>query len=365
MLSFLAAAALAAATFYTAVLYKSPGLILLGYAQATLVVFAAVFLFFRAGRLSGSLAVPIALAQPGQPVTLQLLVENNSLLPCQRLSCRLVCSNRFLPGKKKMWVRGGTAYRGANRYECEVELEDYGLFEFRVSRMRVFDLTGFFYVNKRLNSAAMVEVLPELGEVAVRVSEGARNFFGDADVYDEERPGHDSSELFQIRPFRNGDRIQRIHWKLSAKQDELLVREDSRPKACAVIFLLNDRLPKRRGTGMGVFLQLVASISFSVMDAGCPHYVAWYSGSRQDICRRRVDDEESLYLFLDFYLRDFSGKGPADIWEEYHGKYRGENYLHRLSLEGSTLRLLQDGDELARFSGKDWSRELEKLELIL
>ena len=53
--------------------------------------------------------------------------------------------------------------------------------------------------------------------------------FGDADVYDDFRPGNDSSEIFDVREFRDGDKIQSIHWKLSAKMQELVVREDSQP----------------------------------------------------------------------------------------------------------------------------------------
>ena len=37
--------------------------------------------------------------------------------------------------------------------------------------------------------------------------------------------GYDPSELFDVREFQNGDRLQSVHWKLSARTDELMVKE--------------------------------------------------------------------------------------------------------------------------------------------
>lgn len=79
-------------------------------------------------------------------------------------------------------------------------------------------------------------MLPELDAVAVQVSERVRRYFGEAESYDDFQPGTDVSQIFDVREYRPGDRLQRIHWKLSAKSDGLLVREDSQPLACAVVF---------------------------------------------------------------------------------------------------------------------------------
>jgi len=86
-----------------------------------------------------------------------------------------------------------------------------------------------------------VQVLPRLHSTAVRMSERIRNFYGDADVYDDFQSGNDKSEVFDVREFREGDRMQSIHWKLSAKSEELLVREDSQPLACPLVFFLDNQ----------------------------------------------------------------------------------------------------------------------------
>lgn len=50
-------------------------------------------------------------------------------------------------------------------------------------------------------------------------------------------------------------------------------------------------------------MKLLVSLSFSLMDQKCSHYVAWYDISINDIVRARVDDEEGFYIFLNSFLK--------------------------------------------------------------
>ena len=91
--------------------------------------------------------------------------------------------------------------------------------------------------------------MPQIDEIPVRITDRVRNFFGDSDIYDDIRPGYDPSELFDVREFQNGDRLQSVHWKLSARTDELMVKENSLPKACAVAIVADLKGNKERQTG--------------------------------------------------------------------------------------------------------------------
>ena len=50
-------------------------------------------------------------------------------------------------------------------------------------------------------------------------------------------------------------------------------------------------------------MKLLVSLSFSLMDQKCSHYVAWYDTAINDIVRARVDDEEGFYIFLNSFLK--------------------------------------------------------------
>ena len=365
MLSMILGIIAAGAIIYTSVLYKSPPLAFLGYAAALLVVMAGLFLVYRAYTMHCSMELPISIAECGRPFVLHIIVDNRSFLPCTKFKCQIEQRNLFLKKKKKRWRNGNIAIRGINCYEDTIVIHNYGSYEISLKKIRIYDLTGLFYIQKKIKGNTPVQVFPHMQEVGVYLTEAVRNFFGDAEVYDDFRPGDDHSELFQIRQFQNGDKIQSVHWKLSAKLDDLYVKEDSLPKACPVVFFLDYRKGKqRKAEKVNVYLIVLASISFSLMDAGCLHYAAWYSNIRKDIIRVRIEDEESLYLFLSCYLGETFEQWEGNLLEAYREKYKGENYLHELYLD-QALELQKNKEMIAKFEGRDWKKKLENLELII
>ena len=60
--------------------------------------------------------------------------------------------------------------------------------------------------------------------------------------YSKVKPGDDPSEIFDFHSYREGDPIARIHWKLSSKHDELMVKEFSLPLPGKVLCLPDYRL---------------------------------------------------------------------------------------------------------------------------
>ena len=53
----------------------------------------------------------------------------------------------------------------------------------------------------------------------------------------QNRKGNDPSEMFDIREYVPGDDIRSIHWKLSGKTDQLILRESSEPSHYNMVLL--------------------------------------------------------------------------------------------------------------------------------
>ena len=81
---------------------------------------------------------------------------------------------------------------------------------------------------------------------------------GEGDKYSPHKPGDDPTELFGLRPYREGDRLSRIHWKLSQKTGQTLVKELGLPVSERVLFLLD-----LTGPGEEISLQLDAFATLS------------------------------------------------------------------------------------------------------
>ena len=135
------------------------------------------------------------------------------------------------------------------------------------------------------------------------VSRQSRDFAGESEDYSKERGGDDPSEVFKIRDYQPGDKLRSIHWKLTAKTDEMMVREQSLPLGCPVDFYLDLYQPaghhgRKHETKRDSYLQIIASISHSLVLEGCRHHVIWFDSQRNDICRYRIEKEENIYEML-------------------------------------------------------------------
>ena len=77
-----------------------------------------------------------------------------------------------------------------------------------------------------------------------------------------------------VRPYRSGDELRRVHWRSTARHDELMVRLEERPWRGGVTVLLDRRAGAHRGHGPGASLEwavtFAASACVHLIDRGEP-----------------------------------------------------------------------------------------------
>ena len=364
------------ACFYLGILYTNTVMLTIGYALILGLAASFMEMIYRLFTLKCHVNVPISMTEAGKPVHVVVKIKNKSILPAGKVEVRLEYKNILQRRGKAEWIEMDNVSVGESRCHKQLLLKGAGCHEIIATHMRIHSITGMITIRKKCKDFSSVLIMPEVYSTNVQVTEAVRNFLGDADVYDDFRPGHDSGETFAIREYREKDKLQSIHWKLSAKMDNLMVKENSLPKACAIVLMLELRsstknkvkfakfppLSKKKELDMGAYLELAASISYSLMDQKCPHFVAWYSAEKDGIRRIRVDDEESFYLFLDCYLREAMASDKK-IREEYRNDYKSEWYLHDLIIN-EELELFKNGEKITKLEAKKIKDECERLELL-
>ncbi len=353
--------------FYLALIYTSASLVLLSFFTAAYLVVSYVLLWICRAGIRGDMDVPIAVMDEGGQAGVEISIHSRVSFGTMRLVFFLIISDTFSGKKKRLRLKASCSGSGRQVFVYRLSLPEAGSYELRLKKVRFYDAMGLLALSRRFRVSRRVQVLPEIRQVPVQISQPVRRFYGEADVYDEEHAGNDPGEIFGFRPFAAGDRLQSIHWKLSARTDELIVRENSHPKACAVVIFLDYQgkgQKRRRKTGVSAFLEIAGSLSFSLLDLGCPHYVSWYDEKRRDITRIRVDDEESFYTLFARYLTEQGSCPLTDMELLYRDKYTLEHYLHSLRLTQELL-LFKNGELLLNLSGKEGMKTLEQTEILI
>ncbi len=365
MLSYLKGLIVVAILFYAAVVHGSGALLLLGGVVLAYITLALVMMFVCRLGMRAGLQVPITLTQQGEAIRVSMEAVRKGKAYNGKVDFVICMENTSLKQKRTLRQRIKAGAGGT----YSVTPVDAGNYEISLKKLRIYDLTGLLYVTKRCKDTVTFVALPDYYPVEVRLTESVKNFVGEAAVYDTLRSGDDASEVFKLREFQDGDKLKNVHWKLSAKMEELIVRENGFPKACATVLILEGEGEKggkrgRKKNASDAFFQVAASLSFSVMDKECPHYVAWYSRYYQDVKRIRVDDEESFYEFLLYLLQDFDRESSVNCLEQYKEKYSAEQLLHHIVL-GQDLVLSENDSVITRFQRDNVEKSVAEFELLL
>ena len=329
MISFILGTAVFFILMYLALIFESTALALLGFSVAAIVVLSFFYIHAVRRALAVRISIPISIAEKNRPFNMTLRFRNDFPFSVGRVKILLEYGEAQSDKRQRIWIVLENIPNGETIKKSRLSILAAGSYEFTVRRIRVYDMSGLFRLDKKIKGNTHALVLPDIASVPVVLGHSVRHFFGEAVVYDELQSGRDPGETFDVREFRDGDKLQRVHWKLSARMNELMVKEHSFPKACPIVMLL----PAGAAGENGV-LDWAAGISFSLMDAKCPHYVAWNSASRGDILRVRVDDEESFYLFMTAFMQDNAVKSDTDMLERYKEKYKGEQFIHLIKPVG-------------------------------
>jgi hypothetical protein len=80
--------------------------------------------------------------------------------------------------------------------------------------------------------------------------------------------GQGTSDVL-VRPYRAGDELRRVHWRSTARHDELMVRLEERPWRGGMTVLLDRRDEAHRGRGADSSLEFAVSLAASV----CKHLI--------------------------------------------------------------------------------------------
>lgn len=233
---------------------------------------AALICLIPARRLCPELECP-ASARKGEPFSLLLREREKSRFPRGRLSA-VVSAENLLTGER-LTLRG----KGADRVSWEITSPYCGCLTFRLERLRVYDLFGIVSLPVKASAQKRTAVMPDTFPVPVR-PETAPSEQTDSQEYAQDRRGQDRTETYQLRSYVPGDSLSLIHWKLSSKLGQMVVRDPALPvdRRLTVLF---DRswgmVEPARADGIG---EAAASVCQALSDAGLPFRLVWTAGER-------------------------------------------------------------------------------------
>lgn len=171
-----------------------------------------------------------------EPNSPRFFLEYNRDFPIGLFTADIELSveNRFFPNEMTHKLSIPIA-RKKNSFIIPVEVEEIGLISVTVKKITIYDYLSLFKRTSEEKLELSVPVLPKdraIGDFPPAVPKDGPDEYTESDS-----TGNISSDVKEIREYRPGDRLQRIHWKLSAKLDDLFVKEMSHTSTLAIVLL--------------------------------------------------------------------------------------------------------------------------------
>ena len=225
-----------------------------------------VTVFFCCKKLSICWTAP-GVTQKKKPFTLGIRLESKTGLPMGKTVAYLRLTNTATGELQRKRI----SFRGSGEYTLESAF--CGCIECKAESLWCYDLFGVLPVKLSCKQKKRILVMPDT--FPVEVSSVLTQSRLEASEYAPDQKGYDRSETFQLREYAPGDSLQQIHWKLSSKLGDLMVRDGSLPVDRELMVFLDQTDPERTPQQTDALLEAVVSVCQALTEAGLPFTLAW------------------------------------------------------------------------------------------
>lgn len=301
--------ALVSVTFILAVSFKNDFLFFLLGMELMIDLAAYCQVLWLGRKVHVQVSLPQTRVLRGEKFQLRAELTNESRLPVPQLMVRLAV--RAYPEKDELLLKGKLMLDGRERGSLcfEMDSNHCGCLEIRPDQLIVTDFLGVFQRRCRVDGheKKLLFILPEAlcSNQAVPDSKG---LFPDEEG-DSGTQGDEAADISEIRSYREGDSLKLVHWKLTARLNELMVREMANPtEKLTWLFLklqetANQPQVRSDPNAWDHFVETAASVSAALLKMEKRHMVIWVDAHDGAVVRHSVSDETGLQEMLCSLLR--------------------------------------------------------------
>lgn len=237
-----------------------------------------------------------------QNINFTLKITNKSIFPFPSSVVLIKYQNKFSDNTDYFKISFPIHPRTSQELTFKLSSEYCGILKAEVKNIKLYDYIKLFSFKIRECYSTEVCVVPLVSPCSVPEQfKIAPNENGN--IFSKEKSGDDPSEIFDLKDYIPGDKINRIHWNLSSRSNQLITKHYSLAVDSPVA-VISDFSPNTSLKSASSALELIYGICFSLIENKINHHL-YIVGTTETLY---ISDYESLndaYInILKFYFEN-------------------------------------------------------------
>lgn len=172
-------------------------------------------------KIKGQISFSSKQITQGEEVKLHIGIDNLGFMPVANVKAKVLVWNCFAGEKEEYEVSLHAKSYKESEVVLKISSKSCALIKAEFVSLYMYDYLGMYKTKvKEVADETLVYVFPEKRNYELQ------NVYGKEQEEEANNViGEDTSEIVDVRPFRRGDKLNRIHWKLTLKCDETMVKE--------------------------------------------------------------------------------------------------------------------------------------------
>jgi len=255
-----------------------------------------LMLFITKKMTSVSFAVKDKNSAKNEPFDIQLCVKNRSIFPIGKAEALIEYYNIFNNQINAIELHFPIQPRNTQNLTFQLSSKFCGVINIRSAYITIYDPLRIFKFRIGKNISENIVILPEGHDIGAALSSNDR-INDESPIYSDSKPGDDPSEVFDLRDYCPGDKLNRIHWKISSKREDFVVKEYSLPIDSPTMLFLNLHCLEDSEYTLPMFdtlIESLVSISQFLISKDRIHTFAYYNAAAKRFEKCIIDSEEAL-----------------------------------------------------------------------
>lgn len=221
-----------------------------------------------------------------------LSIKNNTIFPFSNSHIKIVYTNELSDIKNDMDISVPIHPLTEEKLNFYLSSDYCGILNIKIQSVKIYDFIKLFSCKRKTNINTNIYILPNIDFENISHVSKLLNY-DDNNIYSKSKSGDDPSEIFELKNYIPGDKINRIHWNLSFKRNKFITKHYSQPVKSSIIVIL-DLFKINSIYSIDTAIELFYNISVHMLKNQITFDILWYNTKSQEIEYINISDIETL-----------------------------------------------------------------------